>query len=296
MSQIEKQKDISPDSPAPTAESALSDIHAGTRGQSAHTLSGKGVGIDLDSPIGTDIMEITDPNSQEFEDAYRVLAEYFPAGEMVPKEGFQSLIGTPENIQPCRYHFIAARGPDGTIQGCASFFYLHDSNAGFIGYVRVRKNEGTQIIGNDLMRKIAQILARDAAECHKDKPTGCFGEVEQLRMDTEDARKRMLLWERKGARLLDAPFSYPPIAEGQPPLPMHLIYYPANSAAPIDFSKDQIKCVAGEIYRAIYQQGDSPHLQKVLDAIGALPNERIGALELPLRRKERGRTANKENK
>ena len=142
--------------------------------------------------------------------------------------------------------------------GMASFNYLRDIQAGFLGYIAVVKDKRGFGWGRLLMELCRRQVIEDALRSSGSRPEGIFAEIEkpELANDKEERHRRenrTNYFRNLGFQVFDKiNYVQPAMIAGQVDVPLHLIFLPLGSASLV-FSKKRWAETIRSIYANIYK-------------------------------------------
>lgn len=129
---------------------------------------------------------------------------------------------------------VAASDEERTV-GLATFHLLDDPPAVFLVYLAIHPALRGQRLGGELLERSFE-LALDRWRDRGKEPLGVIWEVDDPALATtevqrERRQRRIGFFQRHGGMLLDTAYWQPPLIAGTAPLPMRLIFRPADSGS-----------------------------------------------------------------
>lgn len=198
----------------------------------------------------------------------------FEEGQRETERAILQNLVTSQNQKEGGHIVIAALGEDGSCIGGNIFSYLPAIDCGYISYIFVRPGWRNVGVGRALLEAMRRCLVSEAARLGHGWVRGLFAEIQRSDHPDEFIRQRFRFWKRAGVLPLDLDWRYPPLHEGEPPVPMYLAFgsYGRRHTAwrPGDLEK-----VARAIFDATYSYLPSASytFATIIDGLHQLPQD-----------------------
>lgn len=170
------------------------------------------------------LVKIKNPNSKEFEKAWKIYESSFPSDER------RDLDGLSKNFKNRIYNFYSVY-EKGLLIGILDG-WVFDSFK-FIEHLAIKQKLREKGLGTGLLKKII-----------KENKKLIIGEVEKP--ETEIAKRRIKFWEKAGFKLNKYDYIQPAYNKNKNPVPMFLLSYPR------ELSESEYIEIRREIHAKVY--------------------------------------------
>jgi GNAT superfamily N-acetyltransferase len=174
-----------------------------------------------------DIRDITDLYSPLGQEALKIYERSFPDAERDPVENIAASLYNPDpEKEVTRFRVLIEQD---VVAGFIYFSSYKEYYLGFLKFIAVREDIRGKGIGPILLQDGIQQIRRDGVRATGWPYLGLVLEVERPEMvendqDRQIRERRIQFYRRNGAVMIkDIDYIAPPIAEGKPSLPFHLI-------------------------------------------------------------------------
>ena len=199
---------------------------------------------------------ITDAKQKEFEEAYAIYKESFPAGELESKSDIKTMLGKnsqPEEYPTC-FWIVATNGLE--VTGLATMQYLPSLAAAFLGYLVVKKKHREHGLGSTLAIHALKTIKNIHLKLSTKAFLGIFSEIDFLKGKSAIRQKRLMFWNRLGMRPLEVAWRYPQLTSGTKASGVYLAFWPSSEEF-VAFSKEQMHNIVDIIYENVYNRRES---------------------------------------
>lgn len=223
--------------------------------------------------MGLALLEVIDPDTAAFQQAYDLYNRTFPKSEKEDRDAFRSwLEPNRRRTRADRFHLLTlADIATESVVGIASFYYLVPSNCGFLGYLAIHPRMRNQGLGSRLYSEVVRTIKVDARREKKSSPLGVFTELDRgpgAEMRRRSRRRSPLrFWEKHDMRPLDLVWRYPSLREGVPAAEMYLSYCPISGAEELEVRV--VRAVVRNIFKTIY--GKYPYADDLGSVLESIP-------------------------
>jgi GNAT superfamily N-acetyltransferase len=203
------------------------------------------------------VKEIFTPEEPGFNLAMNVYNRALPNELKQGREVFAGLLRQGDTLGDNLFHLICLAINDKAL-GMASFNYLRDIQAGFLGYIAVEARGRGKGFGKLLLDRAAGVIVADARKSHV-QPLGIFTEIERPQ-DTED-KKEQVIRKKRAAFFKNHGFLafqriryvQPALEKWQSDLRLHLLFWPFDPELR-KFSKAAMTAFVQSLYKNIYEK------------------------------------------
>jgi GNAT superfamily N-acetyltransferase len=199
----------------------------------------------------------------------------FEEGQRETEPAILRNLVTSQNPREGGHLIIAALDEGGRCVGGNIFSYLPAIHCGYVSYIFVRPGLRNRGMGTGLLEEMRRCLASEATRLGHSPVLGLFAEIERGDHPGEALQRRFRFWARAGVLPLDVDWQYPPLHQGEPPVPTYFAFGPYRGKRRAWYP-GHLEDVARAIFDATYSYlpAAAQTLTAILDGLHRLPPDR----------------------